>query len=67
MFSGSPRGAEASAIVYSIIETAKANNLNPYKYLLALLQELPKYEQIKDSSFYDEYMPWNEDIQEACK
>jgi hypothetical protein len=33
LFSGSPKGAKASAAVYSIIETAKANGLNPYKYL----------------------------------
>lgn len=33
LFSGSPRGAEASATVYSIVETAKANGLEPYSYL----------------------------------
>lgn len=38
-----PNGVEASPVVYSIVETAKANNLNIYKYLDYLLTELPKY------------------------
>ena len=41
LFSGSPDGATASAMVYSIVETAKANNLNPYKYLLYILKYMP--------------------------
>jgi transposase len=41
LFSGSPRGAAASAMVYSIIETAKANGLTPYKYLLYIFKNLP--------------------------
>lgn len=40
LFSGSPKGAEASAVVYSIIETAKANGLNPYDYLQFLFKNL---------------------------
>ena len=41
LFSGSPRGAEASAILYSLIETAKANRREPYWYLRELLEKLP--------------------------
>jgi transposase len=41
LFSGSPRGAEASAAIYSIIETAKANGLEPYAYLRHLFEKLP--------------------------
>jgi transposase len=41
LFSGSPRGAEASAVIYSIIETAKANGLEPYWYLRYLFEKLP--------------------------
>ena len=41
LFSKSPRGATASAIVYSIIETAKANNLNSFYYLTYLFEKLP--------------------------
>ena len=41
LFSGSPRGADSSAGIYSLIETAKANNLEPYWYLLYLFRKLP--------------------------
>ena len=41
LFSGSPRGAAASATLYSLIETAKANGLEPYWYLRKLFEGLP--------------------------
>ena len=41
LFSGHPRGAKASAVLYSLIETAKANNLEPYSYLRFLFDRLP--------------------------
>ncbi len=41
LFSGSPRGAKASAAIYSLIETAKANGLEPYAYLRFLFDRLP--------------------------
>ena len=54
LFSNTARGAQASAILYSIIETAKANGLTPYDYLKILLDELPK----KPESI-DHLLPWN--------
>lgn len=44
LFSGSPKGAKASATVYSIIETAKANGLEPYDYLQFLFKQLPGFQ-----------------------
>ena len=41
LFSGSPRGAAASALLYSLIETAKANGCEPYQYLRELFEQLP--------------------------
>ena len=41
LFSGSPRGAAASALLYSLIETAKANGCEPYWYLRELFEKLP--------------------------
>ena len=41
LFSGSPRGATASALLYSLIETAKANGREPYRYLRELFEQLP--------------------------
>ncbi len=41
LFAGSPRGAKASATFFSLIETAKANNLEPFAYLKTLFERLP--------------------------
>jgi len=41
LFSGSPRGAEASSNLFSLIETAKLNGMNPYAYLYYVLSQLP--------------------------
>ena len=41
LFSGSPRGAHASATLYSLIETAKANGIEPYRYLRYVFTKLP--------------------------
>ena len=41
LFSGTPAGARASALLYSLIETARANALEPYKYLRYLFEKLP--------------------------
>lgn len=42
MFSTSTKGAKASAAVFSLIETAKANRLNPYDYIEFILDYLPQ-------------------------
>lgn len=41
LFSNTPKGADASAAIYSIVETAKANGLKPFEYLKFLLESLP--------------------------
>lgn len=41
LFSESPKGAEASAGIYTLIETAKANGLNPWKYIKFILSDIP--------------------------
>jgi len=48
LFSGSPKGAEASAAAYSLIETAKANGLEPYRYLRCLFEKLPSAKTTDD-------------------
>ncbi|MEQ3633720.1 IS66 family transposase [Thalassolituus sp.] len=48
LFSDSQRGAKASAMLYSIIETAKANELEPYAYLRTVLTRLPHCETVED-------------------
>jgi len=48
LFSDTPAGAEASARLYSLIETAKANGIEPYAYLRQVFTELPKAETLAD-------------------
>ncbi len=55
MFSTSQRGAKASANLYSLIETAKANSQEPYQYLSWLFENLPK----TNTDDYEKLMPWN--------
>jgi len=67
LFSGSPKGASASAAVYSIIESAKANGLNPYKYLKYIFNELPGVQFEREPEFLEDYLPWSSEVQAACK
>lgn len=60
-------GAKASAIIYSITETAKANHLNPYRYLEYLLTELMEHQEDTDRLFLDELLPWSGKLPEICK
>lgn len=62
-------GAQASANVYSIAETAKANNLKPYQYFEYLLTELPeRISRKKDSTFsLDDLMPWSPKLPMSCR
>ena len=62
LFADTPQGAEASAIIYSLMETAKANNLRLDDYLLHLLSILPeRAEQSKDFEV-DDLLPWSEEM-----
>ena len=62
-------GAQASAIAYSIAETAKANNLKPYEYFRYLLTELAERVDTKmDAQFtLEDLMPWSPTLPEECR
>jgi hypothetical protein len=66
LFSNTPRGAKASALVYSIIETAKENGLNPQAYLQYLFEELPNRD-LKDSATWEALLPWSSQLPEHLK
>ena len=62
LFADTPQGAEASAIIYSLMETAKANSLRLDDYLLHLLSIMPeRAEQNKDFKM-DDLLPWSEEM-----
>ena len=60
-------GAQASAIIYSIVETAKANDLNIYNYFKHLLTEVPKHMDDTDLSFLDPLLPWSKQLPAECR
>ena len=60
-------GAHSSAIIYSIAETAKANNLKPYDYFVYLLEEIPKHMDDTDRSFLDDLLPWSPNLPDGIR
>ena len=67
LFADTPKGASASAAVYSLIETAKANGLNVFAYLQHLLLYMPDTDWQNHPEELDDLMPWSLEVQEQCK
>ena len=67
LFADTPNGASASAAIYSLVETAKANGLNVYAYLQHLLLYMPDTEWQRYPEELDELMPWAPEVQKQCK
>jgi transposase len=63
LFSNTPRGARASAVIYSIVETAKENGLIPFEYLTYLFERLPNL----GSDDLDELLPWSDKLPDICR
>ena len=63
----SDNGAKASAMIYSLVETAKANNINPYDYFELLLKEIPLHMEDRNLKFLDALMPWSKFVQKQCQ
>ena len=66
LFCDTPKGADASAIVYTVVETAKANGLEPYRYLKLLLTELPYLGKTPSQEDLMQFLPWSKTMQAAC-
>ena len=64
LFSDTPKGADASAMVYTMVEMAKAHGLNIYKYLNFLLEQLPG--TVMTDEELSKLVPWNETVQAIC-
>lgn len=60
-------GAKSSAILYSIAETAKANDLKPYEYFEFLLKEIPEYMNKKSLDFLQDLLPWSSKLPAKCR
>ena len=64
LFHTSVDGAVASSIIYSLVETAKANNLNVFQYIYTLLLYMPGYKDRSEG--IEQLLPWNDFIKEHC-
>ena len=60
-------GANASAIIYSITETAKANDLNPFRYLEHVLTVLKDHQDDREYGFIDDILPWSKKLPAICR
>jgi len=66
LFADTPKGAKASADVYSIVESAKANGLNVYTYLEYLFMYMPDLDWRNHPELLDDLMPWSETVKIEC-
>ena len=69
LFSNTPSGARASAVIYSVMQTAKENGLNPFQYLIYLFENLPPsgtHEKISPE-LIDSLLPWSESLPDSCR
>ncbi|HHW07284.1 MAG TPA: IS66 family transposase, partial [Clostridia bacterium] len=67
LFADTKKGAMASAIVYSIVETAKANNLNVYHYLTHIFRTMPAMDFRSNPSLLQDLLPWSSKLPEDCR
>ena len=66
LFANTPKGAKASATVYSIVESAKENGLNPFVYLKHLFETMSNVD-ITDHSELEKLLPWSGDLPPECR
>ena len=64
LFADTVEGAKANAVYYSLIESAKINKLNIYKYINYLLEQLPQLEGEQTEEDLEKYLPWSKELPE---
>lgn len=67
LFSDTPKGAFASAVIYSLVESAKASGLKPYVYFQYLLSHMPDMDFKNDPEKLESLLPWSADLPEDCR
>lgn len=67
LFANTPRGAQARATIYSVIETAKENGLIPYNYLKHLFEQLPQIEGPLTAEQLEPFLPWSSSLPSDCR
>ena len=67
LFCDTPKGAQSSAIVYTMVETAEANGLDPFDYLSLLLNEIRYLGKTPPNALLEDLLPWSSQIQKIVK
>lgn len=67
LFADTPKGAKANAVVYILVESARANNLDVFQYLKYLLTEIPNSQYLEHPEILDQYLPWSSTLPEECR
>ena len=67
LFADTPNGARANAVLYTLVETARANDLNVYAYLDYLLAEMPNADFFNHPEIIDDMLPWSDKLPESCR
>lgn len=61
-----PRGARDSVMVYSVVQTAIANNLKPYNYLVHILKQMPNTDFVNHPELIEKFVPWSDQLPADC-
>ena len=67
LFADSIKGAIATGVLYTIVESAKANELDAYEYIKYLLEEMPNNNHLQNPEVLDKYMPWSDELPDQCR
>ena len=67
LFADTPKGATANAVLYTIVESAKANELDVYEYIKHLLNSMPDTDFKNHPELIDAYLPWSKELPEECR
>ena len=67
LFADTPKGASANAVLYTLVESAKANQLDVYEYLKYLLEEMPNNRYLEHPEILDNYLPWSKELPDQCR
>lgn len=67
LLADTPKGAFANGVLYTLVESAKANDLDVYEYLKHLLTERPNNHHLEKPSVIDRLLPWSKELPEQCR
>lgn len=67
LFADTPKGAFANGVLYTLVESARANNLDVYEYLKYLLTEMPNNHHLEHPEIIDRYLPWSPELPDTCR